>query len=41
MSPQGQESKPVELHDGDIIKLGEDFNQQGGTFRIVMYASLL
>ncbi|KAI3644786.1 hypothetical protein MP228_010950 [Amoeboaphelidium protococcarum] len=41
LSPQGMESLPTELHDGDIIKLGEDFNQ-GGTFHqsIVMKVKL-
>ncbi|RCI03691.1 hypothetical protein CU098_002281, partial [Rhizopus stolonifer] len=36
LSPAGNESKPVEIHDGDIIQLGVDF--QGG--REEMYRSV-
>jgi pSer/pThr/pTyr-binding forkhead associated (FHA) protein len=31
LSEQGMESGFTELHNNDIIKLGEDYNQNGGT----------
>jgi pSer/pThr/pTyr-binding forkhead associated (FHA) protein len=41
LSPQGQESTPVEVHDGDIIKLGEDCEVNGGILRITLDQFLL
>ena len=37
LSHQGTESQPRELHDGDIIKLGEDYNQDGIVHQCVMF----
>lgn len=37
LSPQGQESRLQEVHDGDVIKLGEDYNQGGSVHLCVMF----
>jgi pSer/pThr/pTyr-binding forkhead associated (FHA) protein len=41
LSPQAMESPAVELHENDIIKLGEDYNLNGGAFCRLMEDRLM